>query len=102
MAPRTIGGLAGGMAHGGHIRCENYEFAGIGGPAPTSAYSRCRSLRHGDLGLMAHGGYTLRTTPGGSISEFTYIVGPVPSLVTSHGQVLHPRGRRPMAFDKLT
>jgi hypothetical protein len=40
--------------------------------------------------------------PGGSILEFTYIGGPVPSLVTSHGQVLHPGGQKSMAHDELT
>ena len=29
IAPRTVGGLAHGMAHGGHIRHENYEFIGV-------------------------------------------------------------------------
>ena len=36
MAPRTVGGLASGMAHGGHICYENFEFTGIKGPAPAS------------------------------------------------------------------
>jgi hypothetical protein len=40
MAPRTAGGLAGGMAHGGHIRRENYEFIGVKGPTPVFAYNR--------------------------------------------------------------
>ena len=34
MAPRTAGELTGRMAHGGHIRRNNYEFISIKGPAP--------------------------------------------------------------------
>ena len=89
------------MAHGGHIYRENYEFTSAKGPAPTSTYSHGQNLRHGDLGPMARGGHTLGTTPGGSILEFTYIGGLVPSLVTSHCQVLHPGGRKSMARVKL-
>ena len=39
MAPRTNGGLAGGMAYGGHIHRENYGFIGAKGqrPRPLSA-----------------------------------------------------------------
>ena len=36
MAPSTIGGLAGGMAHGSHIHRENYGFIDAKGPAPRS------------------------------------------------------------------
>ena len=75
MAPSTIGGLAGGMAHGGHIHRENYEFIGVRGPAPASTYSHGPNLRHGDLGPMAHSEHTLRTAFYGSIPEFTYIGG---------------------------
>jgi hypothetical protein len=92
MAPRAVGGLTSGMAHGGHICRENYRFIGANGPAPMSAYSHGPNLHHGDLGPVAHGGHTLGTAPGGSILEVTYIGGPVPSLVISHGQILHPGG----------
>jgi hypothetical protein len=61
MAPRTVGGLADRMAHGGHIRRENYEFIGVKGPAPASAYSHSPNLCHGDLGPVARGGHTLET-----------------------------------------
>jgi hypothetical protein len=80
------------MAHGGHIRRENYEFIDVKGPAPASAYSHSPNLCHGDLGPMAHGGHTLETTLDGSIPEFDYVGGPVPSLVSSHGYVLRPGG----------
>jgi len=102
MVPSTIGGLAGGMTHGGHIHHENYEFTDVGGPAPASACSHGPNLCHGDLDPVARSGHTLGTTPDGSILGFTYIWGPVPSLVTSHGQVLHPRGRKSMARVELT
>jgi hypothetical protein len=75
MAPSTVGGLAGGMAHSGHILHENYEVTGVRGPAPASAYIRGPNLRHGDLGPVACGGHTLRTVPDGSIPKFTYIGG---------------------------
>ena len=102
MAPRAADGLARGMAHSGHIRRESYEFTDVKGPAPASAYNRGPNLRHGDLGPVAHGGHTLRTSPGGSVPKFTYIGGPVPCLITSYGQVLHPGGRRSMTRDELT
>ena len=76
MDPHTIGGLAGGMAHGGHIRRENYEFTGVGGPAPMFAFSRIPDLRSGDLDPVVYGRRTLRTTLSGSILESTYIGGP--------------------------
>ena len=50
---------------------------------------------------MARGGHTLETAPSGSIPEFTYVGGPVPSLVTGHGQVFHLGGRKSMAHDEL-
>ena len=61
MAPHTIGGLTGGMAHDGHIHRKNYEFTGVGGPAPTSAFSHILDLCSRDLDLAAYGGRTLRT-----------------------------------------
>ena len=75
MAPRTVGGLTGGMAHGGHIRRENYELYDIKGLAPTSTYSHDPNLHHRDLGPVARDGHTLGTTPGGSNPEFTYVGG---------------------------
>jgi hypothetical protein len=39
---------------------------------------------------------TLTTINSGSILEFTYIGGPVPSLATAHGQVFHLGSQRPM------
>ena len=44
---------------------------------------------------MDHGRHTLRTTHGSYILECTHVRGPVPSLITGHGQDLHPRNRRP-------
>ena len=78
MAPRTNGGHAHGMAHGGHIRHENYEFTGVGGPAPMFAFSRIPDLRSGDLDPVVYGGRTLGTTLNGSIPKSTYIGGPYP------------------------
>ena len=86
MAPRTAGGLAGEMTHGGHIHRENYGFIGPKGPAPMSAFSRNLDFHLGSLGLMAHSGHTPRTALGGCIPEFIYPEGPVPLLVTSRGQ----------------
>ena len=77
MAPRTNGGLARGMAHGSHIRHENYEFIGIEGPAPTSIFSHSQVLHPGDLDPVAYEGHTLGTALSGCILEFTYIGGPV-------------------------
>jgi hypothetical protein len=45
---------------------------------------------------------TLGTSLSYSILEFTYIGGPIPSLVTSHGQVFHPGSQRSMAHGVLT
>ena len=43
MAPHIVVELAGGMAHGGHIHHENYEFIGIKGLVPASAYSHTQT-----------------------------------------------------------
>ena len=102
MAPRTNGGLARGMAHGSHIYHENYEFIGVKRPAPVSAFSRGQDLRPRDLDPVVYGEHTLKTTLNGSILEFTYIGGAVPSLITSRGQIFHPGSQRPTAHGKLT
>jgi hypothetical protein len=85
MAPRITSGLAGGMAHNGHIHHENYRFIGANGPALTSTISHNPDLHLGNLGRMAHSGHTPGTTLGGYIPEYTYLEGPVPSLVASRG-----------------
>jgi hypothetical protein len=72
MAPCTFGGLAHGMAYDDHIRHENYEFGGVQGPTPMSAYSHGLNLHHGDLRPVACGRHTLRTALCASIPEFTY------------------------------
>ena len=102
MAPRTADGLARGMAHGGHIRHKNYEFIGAKGPAPTSAFSRGPDLHSGDLDPTVHGGQTLRTALRVCIPEFTYPEGPVPSLITSRGQVSRLGNQRSTARNELT
>ena len=56
MTPRTVGGLAGGMAHGGHIHHEDYEFAGIEGPAPAPTFSHGLDLRSRNLDPVVHYG----------------------------------------------
>jgi hypothetical protein len=78
MASRTVGGLAGGMAHGGHIHRENYEFTGVRGPAPPSTFSHNPDLRYRDLDPAIYGERTLRTALSGSILEYTYIGGLYP------------------------
>ena len=85
MAPYTTGGLAGGMALGGHIRRENYEFIGVKGPLPTSAFSCGLDLCPRGLDPVIHGEHTFRTLLGGCIPEFTYLEGQEPSLITSCG-----------------
>jgi hypothetical protein len=91
MAPHTAGGLAGGMALGGHIRRKNYEFTSIKGPALTTAHGYDPNLCHRDPGHVAHNGHTLKTASGGSILEFTYPEGLVPTLTTGRGQASHSR-----------
>ena len=102
MAPRTAGGLARGMAHGGHIRHENYEFIGVKGPPPASIFSHGPDLHSGDLDSMVHGGHTLRTALGGYILECTHVRVPLPSLITGHGRDLHLRNQTAMAHGDLT
>jgi hypothetical protein len=85
MAPRTTGGLEGGMARGGHIHRKNYEFIDANGLAPASTISHSLDLHHGNLNSMAHYEHTPRTALGGYILKFTYPEGPVPSLVAIHG-----------------
>ena len=87
IAPRTIGLLAHGMARGDHIRHENYEFISVEGPPPTSTHGYDPNLYHRDPGHVAYSGHTLETTSGGSILEFTYLEGLVPSLIAGCGQV---------------
>ena len=71
MAPRTTGGLASGMAHGGHIHRENYGFISAKGPAPVTAINHNLDLHLGNLSSMAHGGHTPEIAPGGCLQEFT-------------------------------
>ena len=72
MAPRTAGGLAGGMARSGHVHRENYGFIGAKGPAPMSTFIYSPDFHLGNLGPMAHGGHTSGTTHRGRIPEYTY------------------------------
>ena len=85
MAPRVIDGFARERSHGGRIHHGNPEFIDVEGPAPTSVFGHDQVLHPGDLDPVAHGGHTLGTALGSCISEFTYIGGPVPSLITGHG-----------------
>ena len=102
MAPRTAGGLAGRMAHGGHIRRENYEFIDVKGPTPASALGRGPNFHPSDLDPVVHGGHTLRAALGGCIPEFTYPEGPVPSLTTGRCQFSRLGNQRPTAHNELT
>jgi hypothetical protein len=90
------------MAHSSHIRHKNYEFTDVGGLAPAFAFSCGPDLLIRDLDPMVYGEYTLRITLSGSILEFTYVEGPVPSLITSHGQIFHPGSQRPTEHGELT
>ena len=101
MAPHTIGGLAHGMAHGGHIRHKNYEFTSIKGLAPVFALSHGPYLHLGDLDSMVHGGHTLRITLRGCILEFTCIGGLAPSHVTGHGLDFRLGSQRSVAHGEL-
>ena len=102
MASRTVGGLIGGVAHGGYIHRENYEFTSVEEPAPMSAFRHALDLRFGDLDPMVYGGRTLGTTLSGSIPKSTYIGGTVPSLITNHGQVFSLGSQKSMAQKELT
>ena len=101
MAPHTTGELAGGMAHSGHIYSKNYEFISIKGPAPVSTHGYDLNICHGDPEHVAHSGHSLKTTSNGRILEFTYLEGPVPSLVASHVQVSCPRNQRITTHNEL-
>ena len=102
MAPRTVGELTGGMAHDGHIHHKNYEFTSIKGPAPATARGYDPDLCHRDPRHVAHSEHTLGTASGGSILEFTYPEGPVPSHITGRGQVSRPGNQRSTARNELT
>jgi hypothetical protein len=86
MAPCTVSGLARGMAHGSHIRHENYEFIGAEGSVPAPAFSRGPNLRSRELDPAVYDGPTFGIAHRGSILESTSIRGPVPSLITGRGQ----------------
>jgi hypothetical protein len=102
MAPRTTGGLAGGMASSGHIHRKNYGFIGVKGLAPVSAFSHSPDLHLRNLAPTVHGRHTPRTAHGGYISEYTYPEGIVPSLIVGRGQVPCPGNQRTTARDELT
>jgi hypothetical protein len=73
MSPRTNGGLARGVTHGGHIRRKNYEFIGVRGTAPASTFSYGPDLCNRGLNPVVYGGHTLGTALSGSIPELPYI-----------------------------
>jgi hypothetical protein len=90
------------MAHDGHIHRENYGFIGANGLALAPAESHSLDFHLRNLGSMARGIHTLETTLKGCILEFTYLEGPVPSLVAGHDQVSRLRNQRTTAHDELT
>ena len=90
------------MALGGHIRRKNYKFTSIKGSAPASACGYDPNLYHRDPGHVAHSGHTLRTASDGSILEFTYPEGPVPSLTIGRGQASRSGNQRSTARNKLS
>ena len=73
------------MVLDGHMRRKNYEFISIKGLAPASAHGYDPNLCHGNSGHVARSGHTLGTASDGSILEFTYLEGPVPSHTTGRG-----------------
>ena len=65
MDPRKASVLAGGMAHGGHIHCENYESIGIKVcPCPPLTAVRTSISK-----VMAYGRRAFGTALGGCILE---------------------------------
>jgi hypothetical protein len=89
------------MALRGHINCKNYEFTSIKGPAPVTAHGYDPNLYHRDFGHVARSRHTLETISDGSILEFTYLEGPVPSLTADHGQASYSGSQRTMAHNEL-
>ena len=85
MAPRTLDGLAHGMASDDCIRLGNPEFTNIDGPTPTFAFSPGQILHLGGLDSVVYGGHALGTTPSGRIPEFTHVGGPALSFASGHG-----------------
>jgi hypothetical protein len=78
MTSHTANELTGRMTCGGQICHENYEFIGVKGPVPTSAFGRGPDLYLESLDPTACGGHALRTVLGGCILELTRKGGPMP------------------------
>jgi hypothetical protein len=55
------------------------------GPVLAPALGHGLDFHLGNLYPMAYCGRTLKTTHRGCILEFTYLGGPVPSLIINHG-----------------
>ena len=102
MAPCTNGGLAHGMAHGGHIHLENYEFTGVGGLATTSTFSHVPDLRIRDLDLWSMVDTLSKLSSVAASQSLPTYGGPVPSLITSHDQIFHLESQRPMDHGEIT
>jgi hypothetical protein len=94
--------LARGMALTGHIPLGNHMVDHIRGPIPTSALGHSLDPHLKNLGPMAYGERTLRTTDESCILEFTNTGDPVPSLITGNGQTFHPGSLHTMAHGDLT
>jgi hypothetical protein len=73
------------MAHSGHILHKNYEFISFEGSVSVSAFNCILDLCFEDLDPMVDDGRTLKTTLRVYLQR-----GPVPSLITNHGQVFRP------------
>ena len=89
------------MGTTGHILLGNHVVNHTKGPMPASVLGHGPDLHIGNLGHMAYGGCTLRTTHGGYILEFTYVGGPGPSLITSHGRDFYPGSQTTVAHGYL-
>ena len=85
-----------------HILLGNHMVNHTKGSVPMSTLGHGPDLHIGNLGHMAYGGCTLRTTHGGCILEFTYVGGPGPSLISSHGQAFHPESQMVVACSDPT
>ena len=85
MAPRTVDGFVCGTAHGGRIHHGNPEFIDVEGSAPIFVFNHSQVLHPRELDPMAYDKHTLGTALNGCIPEFTYIGGPVPSLIIDRG-----------------
>ena len=85
----------------GHIFLENHVVNHTKGLTPTFALGHSLDLHLRNLGPATYGRRTLETTYGCCILESTYIGGPGPSLITSHGRDFYPGSQTTVAHGYL-